>query len=320
MSRRSSIACATAIAAVALIARPAAAEPCTAAAKVSGPAELVTPVVALLRERGVDVTDGADGASCAAVTAEVARRADERVVVTAVDADGRQFERVADDVEAVATAIEAWARRDLTEPLLAARSVRERPQLNDREAPPAVTIEDESAEPPPYRPALWLAAGVQSGLGSDGSVWNGARILGCYPIGAACIGGLVQYAYDTRRPGGSAVPSTEREVVGIYATIAVPLRRGRLALSPGAGIGPSWVLAELDIGEENDIGEVTSSPAARANVSASVRVKDAWCLHIDVAADFAPLARDVLGTAELPLAGAVKLQTWVGLGFGYGGP
>src|SRR5688500_13087433 len=116
----------------------AAAEPrCTAAARVSGAPALVGPVVHLLRERGVPV---GGTSQCGAISAVLASE-EERVRITIIDSDGRTIERVVDDVEGAATAVESWARGDLLDPLLAARSAPlEARQAPDREPPPVIEV------------------------------------------------------------------------------------------------------------------------------------------------------------------------------------
>jgi hypothetical protein len=96
---------------------------CTAVARVSGAPALVGPVVALLRERGVPVSGDS---ACGVISAVVASE-QERVRVTIIDGDGQVVERVVDDAEGAATAVESWARGDKVDPQRAARPAPPRP-------------------------------------------------------------------------------------------------------------------------------------------------------------------------------------------------
>jgi hypothetical protein len=298
--------------------RAAAGSRCTAVARVSGAPLLVGPVVALLRERGVPVEGSSD---CGTISAVVASE-DERVRITIIDGDGRVVERLVDDVEGAATAVESWARGDLLDPLLAAREAPPRPVV-EHEAPSPIAIEED--RPGPTR-RLDVGALAEASLSDDGALWTGARLQGCVAIGRVCIGAMLRYAHDTEVEGVAADKFSHRSAIDLLVIGELPIQvaRGRFAVAPGLAAG----IGALRADREESCDSCTDEAVAllgRAQVAGTLRINRVWNLRLDLSASWAPYADGLIGETDMdpddepPLAGA---PTWVGgagLGLVYGG-
>lgn len=317
----SRLAAATALALFWLGDRPAAAEPsCTPIVRVSGEMALAGPVIALLRERGVTV----EGESrCGTLTA-VLTASGERTRITIVDADGRTVERMAGDARATATAIESWARGDLSAPLLAARAVPPATarQAPDREPPPEPIVQGLTIQSRP----IAIAASGGIGLSSGGALWRAAHAHGCVAVGPTCLGTLVRYAKDTEGQGDSNIKQTGRWSVDMLLVGDVPLRFGRISLTPGVGVGQTTLRAERRSGEHEQVTTIALNLLAR--VGAGVRVTGAWSLQADMAFGASPYGRKTLKEegADAPspddppdMAGVPRVTGWFGIGLLYGG-
>jgi hypothetical protein len=300
-------------------ARPASAEPdCAPRVQVSGDPALAGPIIALLRQRGVPVEPPS---ACGTLTA-VLTASGERLRVTIVDADGRTVERMAEDASAAATAIESWARRDVSAPLLAARVVPPSgAQTLDRDAPPEPAV-------PPQREqrVVEVGAAVEAGRDSGDTMWRGARAQACVRLGPVCAGGMVRYAADTHS-GEANIRDTRRFAVDALAAAEVPLRLGRVTLVPGAAVGLTALRAIRRSGDDEQIDRFDL--ATRAGLGAGFRVTGAWSLRADLALSYAPFGPALLheitsgdDTADQndapPLAG-FAVQGWLGVGLTYGG-
>jgi hypothetical protein len=304
-------------------ARPVGAQPaCTPVVRVVGEPARVDPVIALLRRRGVALEGESE---CGTLTA-VLTEAGERTRITIVDADGRTVERVAGDVEAAATAIESWARGDLSAPLLAAREpppVAAARQAPDREEPPPIQQAVIETRP------IEIGASAGAGLSSDRALWTAAQAHGCVAVGPTCIGARVRYAIDTESQGESVLLLTSRRTLDLLLTGDLPLRFGRLALTPGVGIGQTALRARRGSGERERV--TTTGLLLHGRASAGVRVTGAWSLQADLAVGAAPFARRILQEEQfgpedsddpddgLDMAGVPRLIGWFGLGLTYGG-
>lgn len=291
---------------------------CTAVARVSGAPVLVRPVVALLRERGVPVEGESE---CGAISAVVASE-DERVRVTIIDDDGRVVERVVDDAEGAATAVESWARGDLLDPLLAAREAPPRPAV-DREAPRAIAIESESR---PAARRVDVAALAEAAMSDDGALWAGARAQGCVEIGATCMGAMLRYAVDTEVEGIAAEQFSHRAAIDVLLVGEVPIEldRGRFAVTPGLGAG----LGALRAHREEVCDECEDEATAfllRGQLAGTARINRSWDIRLDLFAQWAPFAQKKIGETDMDandepwLAGAPSWVSGVGLGLVFGG-
>ncbi len=310
------------LAALSLARGDARAEPaCIPVVRVSGEPALADPVMQLLRRRGVSVSGES---RCGTLTAVLTGRG-EQTRITIVDPEGRTVERAAADAEAAATVIESWVRGDLSAPLLAAREAPARArQASDRESPPpieqSIAIETRPIE-------VGVAAGA--GLSSDGALWTAAHAQACVTVGPMCAGALVRYANDTESQGDSVERTTSRSALDMLVVADLPLRRGRLALTPGVGIGQTSLRARRGSGERERV--TTTGLHLRARVGASVRVTGAWSLHADLALGASPFARKLLQEEQYgpedpndpddaaPLSGVPRMHGWFGVGLLYGG-
>ncbi len=291
---------------------------CTAVARVSGAPVLVGPVVALLRERGVPVA----GASTCGVISAVVASEDERVRITIIDSDGRVVERVVDDAEGAATAVESWARGDILDPLLAAREAPARPVI-DREAPRAIEIADQSR---PAARRVDVAALAEAALSDDGALWAGARAQGCVEIGAACVGAMLRYAVDTEVEGIASDQFSHRAAIDflLIGELPIPLDRGRFSITPGLGAG----LGALRAHREEVCDECEDEATAfllRGQLAGAARINRSWDIRLDLFAGWAPFAQTKIGETDMDvndepwLAGAPAWVSGIGLGLVYGG-
>ena len=295
--------------------------PCKPSARVSGEPELVRSVVALLAKRGISAS--ASG-KCKPVAAVLASD-NERTRVTITDPDGRIVERVADDVEGAATAIESWVRRDVSDPLLAARAMPALPEP----APALLPATEQLTEPDKSfdTPRFELTAAALSGIGSDGSLWIGAQAQGCGRIGPLCIGVHIRVGTDTEEFGDSAKIANERRSLDFMLYADAPWQRGRLTLSPGIAIGQSSISVERDLPDQNDDeDEYVSTLHLGAHLRSSVRIAGAWSLRVDLAVSAFPFGDPIFGDepdeiadGEPMFAGIVRAQAWLGLGLVYSG-
>jgi hypothetical protein len=297
------------------------AEPaCIPVVRLSGEKAVTAPVMKLLTRRGVSVSGES---RCGTLTAVLTSRG-EQTLITIVDPEGRTVERAAADAEAAATVIESWVRGDLSAPLLAAREPPVRRQAADREAPPAIeqTVAVET------RP-IEIGAEAGAGLSSDGALWTAAHAQACVTVGPMCAGALVRLANDTESQGDSVERTTSRSAIDMLLVADLPLRRGRLTLTPGVGIGQTSLRARRGSGEREQV--TTTGLTLRARVGAGVQVTGAWSLQADLAVGASPFARKLLREEQFgpddpddpddaePLSGVPRMYGWFGVGLLYGG-
>ena len=289
---------------------------CAPTAKVEGEPTLVVAIEPILRERGIVViapttSDAGFTTECRHVAAQVASGGG-RIMVWLTDPDGRRVERLTEDPAAAATLIESWARRDLVDPLFAARSsIRVGPFEPPPSTPEATTIP---------RSRFTVLAGADAGVSGDGAVWSGFRAHACAAIGRVCLGGTLRYGIDLEQSGDSAAFDNGRTAFDVTITAELPLRYGRLTIAPGVGVGQTSVTAKRSLVDEREL-EQASAFHARAAVAAAVRLSGVWSLRIDLSLDVAPLARQRLGEPDgidRQLAASPLLHGWLGLGIAYG--
>ena len=297
--------------------RAVAGQRCTAVAQVSGAPVLVGPVVALLRERGVPVNGSSE---CGTISAVLASE-EERVRVTIIDGDGRVVERLVDDAEGAATAVESWARGDLTDPLLAARQAPPRPAV-DREAPRV--IEADASRPAARR--VDVGALAEAALSDDGALWTGVRGQACVELGAVCAGALLRYAVDVENGGLAEDKLSHRSAIDfmLAAELPIALDRGRFAITPGIAAGVSALRASRDeVCDECE--DEAIALLLRGQVAGTARINRSWDLRLDLFTGWAPFAQEKLGETDMDvndepwLAGAPTLVYGLGLGLVYGG-
>jgi hypothetical protein len=314
-----------ALAIVSLSASVAAADPpCKPSARVTGERAIVDAIDAELRERGVAVAAEAPvhdpafaDAACRPVAAEVATGG-HRIMVWIADGEDRRVERLTEDVPAAATLIESWARRDIIDPLFAARGVI---PMDGAGAADAARIQRDAAPAAPAAPppGYMLAGGADVGVSGDGGLWSGVRAQACGRIGRICLGGVVRYAFDLEQSGDAKALGTTRSALDVTITADLPVHRGAIAIVPGLGLGVSALTATLPVEEEV---EQAVAFHARGAIALGYAVSRGWSLRADLALAVAPFARERLGEPDgidRQLAASPKLQAWLGLGAAYGG-
>ena len=286
---------------------------CLPVARVSGDPVLEHEVVKLLRERGLPV---AGESPCGTVDVVLIADAD-RVRLTLRDGQEPPVDRVADDVEAAATVIESWARRDVSAPLLAAREAPAPPvQRADRERPPQVQAAAGAPAAPGRR--LDLAGALEASLSDDGGLWTGIHAQACLELGPLCLGALVRYAVDTEQSGDSKELATARWMVDMFLRAELPLRWGAFTLSPGLAAGQSAVRADRDV-FANSTEDQISGFQARADLDVRLALGRPWSLRLDLAVAYTPVTSGRLGHDGVTLAGMPETQLSLGVGLAYGG-
>ncbi|HUQ04825.1 MAG TPA: hypothetical protein VM261_20125 [Kofleriaceae bacterium] len=301
---------------VTVLAHEASADACAPAAVVIGDDGLVRAIELELRARGIEVAGDAgapvDGAC--AVHAEVAPEVDHRIRVTVTDGDGRTVERVTADAGTAATAIESWARRDMTDPLLAGHGV-----ILPSRGPHAVDRPVISPAAPARR--LEVGAALDSGLSNDGALWGGVRGRACARVGDACVGVQIRYGRDLEVAGDSAALDNSRSALDLTVTVELPLERDRWSVAPVAGAGQSSLTAVRDLVDEEET-EQASTWHLFAGIGAGARVGAAWRVRLDAGVALSPTAAARLGESDgvdRQLAALPKARGWLGLGLSYEG-
>ncbi len=297
-----------------VVPRHAAADACSPAAVVVGDDGLVRTIEAELRARGVAVPGdgGATDVTCA-VHAEVTPEVDHRIRVAITDADGRTVERLTSDPETAATAIESWARRDLTDPLLVGHAGSPPPR-----AAAAVTA---ALPPPPRTRRIDVGAALDGGASDDGAVWAGLRGRACAMVGDVCVGALVRYGRDTEVAGDSEALDNGRDALDLTVVVELPIDRDRWSWAPTIGLGQTSLTAVRDIVDEEET-EQASSLHVFAGMAAGVRVHGAWRARVDLGLAWSPFSQARLGEndgVDRQLAALPHARGWLGLGLAYEG-
>ena len=295
---------------------------CPPIALLYGEPALVESGTSLLIARGVAVSNQDN---CAAVIAVMARDLDgERVRVTITDVDGRSVERVVDDVDGAATAIETWARRDVTAPLLAARDLPANGTTTpfQRDGAPPV------GPPDPGAPRYAITAAPELGGSSDGALWWGGRGQVAFPIGRGVrVGGIIRLAADTERRGASLDRDTSRIAFALMGLVDRPIAvagGGRFVITPGAGLGQLTMRATREAGEAAN--ESATVLHVQGQVAARYRIAGTLAIGLELAVGYSPVAPRLLDDPpEDPddleqLAGVPALHGWLGIGLTYGAP
>jgi len=229
-----------------------------------------------------------------------------------------------DDVEGAATAVESWARGDLTDPLLAAREAPARPAM-DREAPQPIEVEESSPAGLSGR-QVDVAAMVEMALSNDGALWAGGRAQACVGIGPICAGAILRYAIDTENGGLAEDKLSHRQAIDVLASAELPIHldRGRFSVAPGLALG----LGALRAQRTETCDECTDEAIAltmRGQLAATARLGRAWHARLDLSFGWAPFAEEEIGETDMDpndepfLAGQPTRIYAAGLGLVYGG-
>jgi hypothetical protein len=293
------------------------ADACAPSAVVIGDDGLVRTIEAELRARGVAIAGDAErptDVTCA-VHAEVAPDVDHHIRVTITDSDGRTVERLTADADTAATAIESWARRDMSDPLLAGHA-----PITPAPAPAPHAL-DAAALVTPRQRHIEVGAALDSGVSNDGGTWGGVRVRGCAMIGDACLGAQLRYGMDTQQTGDTAMLDNGRDALDLTVTVELPLERDRWSLVPAAGIGQTSLTAFRDVAGEEE-SEQSSSWHLFAGMAAGRALGGAWRARLDFGVALSPLATERLGEndgVDRQLAALPKARGWLGLGVAYEG-
>jgi hypothetical protein len=251
---------------------------CRPTAVVVGAAEIVTPIAAALRRRGV----GAGPSECGRVVhASLAARPNlDTYSLHIEDGYGRVSDREVADAGTAASLIESWVIDEDAD------------VLAPRAAPAAIETVTAAAVPPVAPPAAtWrMDALGELATATDGSRWYGGTLAACGRIGPICVGGRIRIARDTRDDGvvdfgaggigGDFTGSLSRTRYGGAAIVSLPLSRGRFTLAPTIGLGLVQTRSVLSAAPIELADQVLS-----ASAEAGIAVAGALSAHWSVVAD-----------------------------------
>ena len=280
-----------ALIAVVIFATTARAEPCPPAAALTGDAELVHAVRALLEARGI--TD--ETPRCPATRAHIERHGDR--ILVAVDrvrevsrpatAHDAAIEREVSEVATAATVIESWTRSDVAAPLLESREVPVTAVERAPAAPPPV-----AASPPAAR-GIQLFAGGETSFASDRTVWQGMQLAACIMLGPICAAARVHAGKVIAKPHHDW-DSFVRKGAEAYVGIDIPIALGRARLTPGFAAGYGAMFTR-HIREGEPMGVEISGPRAEVHAGVSLPIT-------------AHLAVDVVATGALTQAARMEIH------------
>jgi hypothetical protein len=261
------------------------------------------------------------------------------VRVRITDADGRSVERVADDGEGAATAIESWTRQDVADPLLAVREVAR------AEATTTTSPQLEERVGRPSAPAWELAALGVAAMSEDSAFWSGARVVASARVGWLSLGGRLGVSFDTGMTGDTRLACTKygpgefdyrdrpgcetsRTLLDLLVSADVPFVLGSLRLSPGLGFGQrtAWAnRADEDVGDTDERKDDANGLLLEAHLGVMVAVARDWSLRLDLSGAIVPGAQTRLGATDEfgdpeyvpPLAGVPLVQGMLGVGLAW---
>jgi hypothetical protein len=290
---------------------------CPPVAIVEGAAEIVAPVAAVLRRRGVRSEPSGCGR---VVRASLATSPGVKSYSLHIeDGYGRVSNREIADAGTAASLIESWAVDEDAD------------VLAPRAAPIAIAHAPET-------PTL-AAAGGTAGFGvailgevstaSDGSVWYGGGAGACGRVGLICLGGRARIARDAGNGSGVLAGSLSRTRIDGALTASVPLSRGAFTFAPALGVGLYWTrstIDELAIQEVQvqipiDMAADDLAVGVEASLAAAYAVSAHWSLVAALGGVFANRVStraaewDRLSTVPTPPRGFVHLGTGLQYGF-----
>jgi hypothetical protein len=296
---------------LALLAAPAsprAGAGCPPTAVVEGAAEIVTPIAAVLRRRGV----GPGPSDCGRVVrASLAARPNlDTYSLHIEDGYGRVSDREVADAGTAASLIESWAI-DEDADVLAPRVAPVAPEIITAAAP--------APDAPPA--ATWhMDALGELATATDGSSWYGGTLAACGSIGPVCVGGRVRIARDTRDSGvdfgaggsgGEFTGSLSRTRYGGAAIVSLPLSRGWLTVAPTIGLGLVQTRSVLSAASI-ELAEHVLSASAEAGIDVAGALSAHWSVIADLGGVLAtPVSNDsdaeaLWGFAPSPPRGLVS--------------
>ena len=255
---------------------------CPPVAIVEGAAEIVMPVAAVLRRRGLR----SEPSGCGRVVRAslVARPGLNAYGLHIEDGYGRVSDREIADASTAASLIESWAideDADVLAPRSAPTAIARAPV-----APPAA-VSDATA-------AFRIATRGEVATATDGSVWYGGALAACGRVGLTCLGGRARIARDGGGDGGGGLTGTlTRTRIDMGAAAALPLSRGAFTLAPAIGVGLYWTRSAanelpLDIPVEI-VADVVDDFAlgVDAGIGAAYAVAEHWSFVTELGALFA---------------------------------
>ncbi len=290
------------------------AEPrCPPAARVNGPAAVVSGIREILDRRGIRPEGGT---GCPVTTARL-RRVGAMIEVGVTDVYGRSSLRLVTDAETAVALIESWARTDMDASLLEPGNLQARPAMPKSSVEPEATVRKR-----PANPTFALDLLTSTTLASDGSFWIDGNLSGCVFFGPVCVGGLVKAAFDTGTTGESSKQGTGRVGLDVLLVADFPFRLGSLTLTPGMGVGAGWLRSSggTGTGEERDDAEID---AGGLRLGASLRLivplGRSFSVELGLFADYSPLAHTSSFLQDtVVLAGEPRWYLRGGLGIRYG--
>ena len=266
-----------------------------------------------LAERGI----GEPVEGCPAAHAEVAT-AGADLMVDVEDVAGRHSRRTVSNAAAAASFIESWVRSDLSAPLLS-------PTLAFPAAP-APEPEAVGAGPVVLReaarsglPALGIALGAQAAVASDGSVWGGLELAACVRLGRVCAGALARWNVELQSEERRENAQAERRSADLLIGADLPLRFGRVTVTPGLAAGVGWMHNGAFRVSERRIDEDSGGLRLAAKLTVSMKLRGRWGIDLGATLDASPLARDeayVVETVTIPGEPRVYLRGMLGLRWG----
>jgi hypothetical protein len=265
--------------------RLAVADECSASAVVEGDDAVADPVRETLGRRGI-VTSAEAG--CVPTRARI-ERTTTGFVIQLVDPDGRRSERTLADLDASATLIESWARRDINSAALLGWTVEalppEPPPLAPSEAPGSIAASSSPRASTPW--PIALSAAAEGGFDFTGDQWNGGRATACMRVGPTCIGALGRLSAGDARSARDVFALVDAEI---------PLT-GSASLVGGVGAGYGWYAAPARTASESQM-LYSSSSRLDAHLGMTVRIARHVALDLGFSVGVSPSAGALSATFD----------------------
>jgi hypothetical protein len=207
---------------VTLVGSKTASAQCKPAVVAQGDPALVTGLTTRLAANGI-ATSSTDG--CPTLRVNIEQRGTQ-LHVRLADASQRTGERDVQDIATAAAVVESWTYQEIEAGTL--------PEVPP-EAPPIVLG-------PRRTTRSGISASMISGLGTDGATtWIGGSISACVRISSLCAGATLRSQLDTRASGDTSAINQSLYTLGALATLDLPRKLGSFILSPGIGVGYTYL-------------------------------------------------------------------------------
>jgi hypothetical protein len=194
---------------------------CKPAVVAQGDPALVTGLTTRLAASGI-ATSSTDG--CPTLRVNIEQRGTQ-LHVRLADASQRTGERDVQDIATAAAVVESWTYQEIEAGTL-----------------PEVPAESTVVLGPRRTTRSGISASVISGLGTDGgTTWIGGSISACVRIGSLCAGATLRSQLDTRASGDTGAINQSLYTLGALATLDLPRTLGSFILSPGIGVGYTYL-------------------------------------------------------------------------------